>query len=274
MKTLSGPGGGGVVFLTVTPRVALAVRPAPSCTVRPSVCAPSATEVVFQANDAVVAEPDVPKTCPPSTVSVKAMGVPRAPVSDMPTLTVPLTVAPSAGAVNEAVSGAGPPPPPAFCTLNARVVLPELPAASRTVATSVCVPLATRVESHGSVTWFEASVPLTSVTPPMASVKVRVPAEAPSTQTSDHTVPVTVAPAAGLVMNTLSVPVPPPLLLTVTPRVTVAVCPAPSRTVRPSVWAPSATVVVFHANVAVVARSEEHTSELQSLAYIVCRLLL
>jgi len=83
-----------VVFLTLTLRVAVAVRPAPSCTVRPSVCVPSLTVVVFQPNDAVVAEPEVAKTCAPSTVSVKAMGVPEAPVSDMPTLTVPLTVAP------------------------------------------------------------------------------------------------------------------------------------------------------------------------------------
>ena len=87
----------------------------------------------------------------PSTVSVNPIGVPLAPVADIPTVTVPLTVAPSAGAVKDAASGAGP-PPPAFCTLKARVVLPELPEASRTVATSVCVPLPTRVESQASVT--------------------------------------------------------------------------------------------------------------------------
>ena len=117
-----------------------------------SVCGPSPTDVVFQLNDALVAEPELAKTRVPSTVSVKAIGVPLAPRADMPTVTVPVTVAPSAGAVNEAASGGGAVPPPAFCTLNARVVLPELADASRTVATSVCVPLATRVESHASVT--------------------------------------------------------------------------------------------------------------------------
>src|SRR5947207_4723221 len=155
MKTLIGPpggGGGGAAFCAVTPRAAVAVRPAPSCTVRASVCGPSPTDVVFQLNDALVAEPELAKTRVPSTVSVKAIGVPLAPLADMPTVTVPVTVAPSAGAVNEAASGGGAVPPPAFCTLNARVVLPELPDASRTVATSVCVPLATRVESHASVT--------------------------------------------------------------------------------------------------------------------------
>src|SRR2546427_6515433 len=99
---------GGLVppplLLTVTPRVAVAVRPAPSRTVRPSVCAPSATLVVFHANVAEVAVPAAVKTCAPSTVSVNVIGVPEAPVSGMPTLTLPLTVALGAGLVKAGVS--------------------------------------------------------------------------------------------------------------------------------------------------------------------------
>ena len=45
---------------------------------------------------------------PPSTDSVKAIGVPLALMADIPTVTVPLTVAPSAGLVNDAVNVAGP----------------------------------------------------------------------------------------------------------------------------------------------------------------------
>ena len=94
--------GGGVV--TFTPRVAVAVWPAPSRTLRPSVCGPSATLFEFQLNDAVVAVPEIVKTWLPSTVSVNTIGVPVAPVSDMPTVTLPLTVAPSAGLVKDATS--------------------------------------------------------------------------------------------------------------------------------------------------------------------------
>jgi len=52
----------------------------------------------------------------------------------MPIVTVPLTVAPAAGLVNEAVRGGG--GEPALLTVTVIVVLPALPAASRTLALS------------------------------------------------------------------------------------------------------------------------------------------
>ena len=67
-------------------------------------CGPSGTLLEFQLNDAVVAVPEIVKTWLPSTVSVNTIGVPVAPVSDMPTVTLPLTVAPSAGLVKDATS--------------------------------------------------------------------------------------------------------------------------------------------------------------------------
>ena len=83
----------------------------------------------------------------------------------MPTLTVPLTVAPWAGAVNDALS------PPAFCTLTETVVLPVAPFGSRTVAFNVWGPVDTFVLSHASVTGpLDVSVPVVSVCPPMLSV--------------------------------------------------------------------------------------------------------
>src|SRR5438067_4155350 len=111
MSTVMAPGGGGggVPFETVTVRVAVAVRPAPSLTVRLSVWEPSLAVVVLHEYVAVVAGPDVVETCVPSRRSVKLIGVPLAPVSDMPTPTVPLTVAPSAGFVKAAVSVGGVP---------------------------------------------------------------------------------------------------------------------------------------------------------------------
>ena len=76
---------------------------------RLSVWAPLGTLLEFQPNDAVVAVPEVENTgAPPSTDSVKLIGEPLAPVADIPTVTMPLTVAPSAGLVNDAVSVAGP----------------------------------------------------------------------------------------------------------------------------------------------------------------------
>jgi hypothetical protein len=75
---------------------------------------------VSQLNAAVVAVPAAVNTCVPSTVSVNVIGVPLAPVSLMPTLTTPLTVAPAAGLVNAAVSvGAVP-----FLTTKSRVAEP------------------------------------------------------------------------------------------------------------------------------------------------------
>ena len=55
------------------------------------------------------------------------------PLAAMPTLIVPLTSAPSAGVVNEALSGVGPP----FCTVTVRVAVAVAPVLSRTVRPSV-----------------------------------------------------------------------------------------------------------------------------------------
>jgi len=51
-----------------------------------------------------VAAPEVVKTWVESTLSVKEIGVPLAPVSDMPTVTLPVTVEPACGLVNEAAA--------------------------------------------------------------------------------------------------------------------------------------------------------------------------
>ena len=66
------------------------------------------------------------------------------PLAAMPIVTVPLTVAPAAGLVNDAVRGCGP-----FCTVIVLAAEPVLPAASRTVAVRVCEPLGTVVVSQG-----------------------------------------------------------------------------------------------------------------------------
>src|SRR2546429_32965 len=151
------------VCATVMCRMAVAVRPAPSRTVRPSVCGPSATLVEFQSNDAVVAVPEVVKTWAPSTVRVNTIGVPLAPDSLMPTVTVPVTVAPSAGLVNEAVYG--------FDTLTTRDALPVAPEASRTLAVTVVEPLLTFVVSHGiEIGPEDVSVVLATCVPPTLSV--------------------------------------------------------------------------------------------------------
>ena len=50
----------------------------------------------------------------PSSVSVKVLALPLAPLAAMPTFTSPFTVAPSAGLVNDAVSVA-------LCTVITRV---------------------------------------------------------------------------------------------------------------------------------------------------------
>ena len=89
---------------TVTVRLAVAVAPVPSVTVRPSVCAPVASPAVFQANVAVVAAPETVKAWAPSMVSVNVIGVPPASVAAMPMSTVPLTGEFAAGLVKKAVS--------------------------------------------------------------------------------------------------------------------------------------------------------------------------
>src|SRR5207237_9015861 len=134
VKIGRGPGGGGPS--AVTCRVAVAVDPVPSRTVRTSVCGPP--EPVIQLKLALVAVPEVVKTCVPSSVRVKVIGVPHAPASAILTGTVPFTVASSVGLVMEAVNGA---PITQFATLTARDAVPVLPAESRTVAITALEPL-------------------------------------------------------------------------------------------------------------------------------------
>src|SRR5436305_357492 len=162
MKTLIGPpggGGGGAAFCTVTPRAAVAVRPAPSCTVRASVCGPSPTDVVFQLNDALVAEPELAKTRVPSTVSVKAIGVPPA--------TRPVAVA-------------------------------VRPAPSRTVRVKASGPLPAPAVFQLKLALMAAPDVVYACVPSMASVNVIGVPLAPVSDMPMATVPVTVAPAAGL----------------------------------------------------------------------------
>ena len=66
-----------------------------------------------------------------------------------------------------------------------------------------------------------------------------------------HTVPLTVEPAEGVVSATRNVPL--DAFETVTLMVAEAEPPAESVSVRPSVWLPSATGMVFQANDAVIA---------------------
>src|SRR2546422_5340049 len=88
---------------TLTVRVAVAVAPLPSRTVRPSVWLPNETLFAFQLNDAVVGVPEVVKIWAPSTVTVQVM-VPVPLLSAMPTLTLPLSGVPGIGLVNHALS--------------------------------------------------------------------------------------------------------------------------------------------------------------------------
>jgi hypothetical protein len=76
------------------------------------------------------------------------------------------------------------------------------------------------------------------------------PSTSPSIQIVAHTVPCTTSPLRMPVMATRRAPA---ALATVTVWETVKVCPAPSRTVRLRVWAPSATVAVFQLNVVLVS---------------------
>src|SRR5947209_17824408 len=111
MNTLIDGGG-----CTVTLRVAVAVRPPPSCTVSVSVWAPGARPEVSQLNDAVGPVFEVEKigVAPPSSRSVQLM-VPTPLLSLMPTVTGPLNIGSAAGRVSDALCG------PATVTLTERV---------------------------------------------------------------------------------------------------------------------------------------------------------
>src|SRR6266850_8414355 len=84
-------------------------------------------------------------------------------------------------------------------------------ALSRTVTVAVREPLSAVVVDQGrEMGPLLVVVVLVMVVPLTLSVTVRSPAAAFSSQTVNHTVPRTVAPLAGAVMNTLIVSVPPP----------------------------------------------------------------
>jgi len=104
MKTLIVDGGG---CFTVMLRTADAA-PVLSCTETFSVCGPSATVVVFHANEMLVGDPVDVKICVVlSTFTVHVKGAVPPPVSEAATVMVPFTVAPSAGLVNCTPIGGG-----------------------------------------------------------------------------------------------------------------------------------------------------------------------
>jgi len=105
MKTLIV--GGGDCF-TVMLRTADAGAPVLSCTETFSVCGPSATVVVFHANEMLVGDPVDVKICVVlSTFTVQVNGPVPPPLSEAATVIVPPTVAPSAGLVNCTPIGGG-----------------------------------------------------------------------------------------------------------------------------------------------------------------------
>src|ERR1051325_10696523 len=122
MLTVGGvPPGGGVPpdggLLTVTVTDAVAVRPAPSVTVRSSVCVPFGTGVVPFVLHAYVAVVPLVTLCVDSVVALSCLrtncvGEPCALVAAMFTVTVPLTVLPPAGLVIDAVNAGGGVAPP------------------------------------------------------------------------------------------------------------------------------------------------------------------
>src|SRR6266550_7902538 len=100
------------------------------------------------------------------------------PLAVMPTLTLPLTVAPAAGDEKPAVNGPG----PLFCTVTGILREPVLLEGSRTVAVSVVAPLGVPLLIHGRVTGpLDVSLPVATVWPPAVSVYALVPAAALST---------------------------------------------------------------------------------------------
>ena len=141
-------------------------------------------------------------------------------------------------------------PRPQFATFTVRVALPVAPAESCTVTVTLRLPFGVPVVLHGIDTGpFDVVLVVAIVVPPTLSVYVLLPAAAFSIQIVNQAVPLSVAPSApGCVMYTVSVPggggggV---VFITLTVREAVAVRPAPSRTVRFSVWLPSATLALF-----------------------------
>ena len=237
-----GGGGGDVVFCTVTVIVAVAVRPAASLALSASVWLPLARALVFQANEAVVPVTVWVEARVPSMVRRNVFEAPEAPPTSMPTVTVPLTVAPLAGLMKRAVSGGGGVVP--FATVTLSDAEPVLPAASRALTVRVLIPSGVRREFQSSVIGMLLDVWLFTTVPETLRVTVDG-AVAPSTHTVTQTTPLTVAPALGVVIATRSAEAP---LETVTVMLDVAVRPPESVTVAARVWVPAATPDVFQAN--------------------------
>src|SRR2546427_320123 len=94
---------------TVTLRVAVALRPAPSCTVRRNVWAPAGTPLMSQLNEAVEAVPEVVEIrVVPLSKRTRPLMVPVPPLSFILTGPAPLTVEPSAGLVIDALGVVSP----------------------------------------------------------------------------------------------------------------------------------------------------------------------
>src|SRR6267143_285749 len=184
------------VLFTESRTLTVAVRPLPSCTVSCSWCDPAGTPEVSQLNDAVLAVPEVEKigVAPLSSRSVQLM-VPVPPVSLIPTGTVPPTVAPSVGVVIDAVSGGGE-------TLTLRIAVAVRPAPSCTVSCSWCDPAGTPdVSQLNDAVLAVPDVEKIGVEPPSSrSVQVIVPVP-PVSLMLTGTVPLTVAPSVGLVID-------------------------------------------------------------------------
>src|SRR2546425_4878088 len=224
-----GGGGGDVVFCTVTVIVAVTVRPAASLALSASVWLPLARALVFQANEAVVPATVWVEARVPSMVRRNVFEAPEAPPTSMPTVTVPLTVAPLAGLMKRAVSGGGGVVPFAAVTLSDAE--PLLPAASRALTVRVLIPSGVKREFQSSVIGMLLDVWLFTTVPETLRVTVDG-AVAPSTHTVTQTTPLTVAPALGVVIATRSAEAP---LETVAVMLDVAVRPPESVTVAASV---------------------------------------
>jgi hypothetical protein len=193
------------------------------------------------------------ETTRPSTESWNVRDVPVDPATAMPTLVVPLTVAPAAGLVKDAVivvgDGLGEATP-------LRVVIvteaaPVFAAESVTVATSVCAPSATTFVSYGIDTGPRLAVVIEPIgRPPRLSEYVLRVLVLFSSHITAHAVPLTVVEGFGCVTASFSVPLVGGgvvvLLATVTVRVAEPVRPAESRTVAVSTTDPFGAVVVFH----------------------------
>jgi hypothetical protein len=92
--------------------------------------------------------------------------------------------------------------------------VPDRPAGSRTVTLSVCPPSGTTRESYGNDTGPElVLVVFPAARPSIEAENVLVPSAAPPTHTVVHAVPVTIAPAFGLVIVTVRLPAPLPVVI-------------------------------------------------------------